>query len=174
MTAIIDSRHPISWAILISLTCITFGISEKAVAHAALDKTAAPAGTTQYLRLIVAHGCGESATRTVRILLPSGVEYVSVGYKPSWTVETVSAKTSDDPGPITQVVWNGGNLPSKQFDYFEIKVVLPDEVGRKLYFKTVQECDVGSLRWIEVPENDKLDGELEYPAPVLALTSPES
>ena len=50
--------------------------------------------------------------------------------------------------------------------------VIPQEPGQVVYFKTIQECDEGFNRWIEIPEEGQSPWDLRKPAPGLTLTEP--
>lgn len=149
-------------------------ISEYAVAHTTLVEETAPADGYYRARFLVAHGCDSSPTHTVRVQIPSGVEFLSAWHKPGWTWKTVPPQgTGDDDQsePVKEVVWTGSKIPANEYDYFEIQVKLPDEEGRVLYFKTIQLCDEGDLRWIEIPEEGRSADDYESPAPSLTLTA---
>lgn len=143
-------------------------------AHTSLVEETAPADGYYRVRFLVAHGCDTSPTHTVRVQIPQGVEFLSAWHKPGWTVQTVPPSgTSDDDRtePVKEVFWTGSKIPANEYDYFEIQVKLPDEEGRVLYFKTIQICDDGELRWIEIPEEGKSTDDYESPAPALTLTA---
>jgi len=145
-----------------------------AVAHTILVEESAPADGYYRARFLVAHGCETSPTHTVRIQIPQGVEFLSAWHKPGWIVNTVPSPGTSGDGQtelVKEVVWTGSKIPADEYDYFEIQVKLPDEEGRVLYFKTIQICDEGDLRWIEIPEEGKSADDYESPAPSLTLTA---
>jgi uncharacterized protein YcnI len=149
-------------------------LSGNAVAHTTLVEETAPADGYYRARFLVAHGCGTSPTHTVRVQIPSGVEFLSAWHKPGWILQTVPSRaTGDDDEPVNvrEVLWTGSKIPANEYDYFEIQVKLPDEKGRVLYFKTIQLCDEGDLRWIEIPEEGRSADDYESPAPSLTLTA---
>lgn len=156
-------------ALLKSIACLSLGGS--AAAHTTLVQDTAPADGYFIARFLVAHGCDTSPTHTVRVQIPSGVAFLSVWHKPGWTVHTVpsSGPDTERTEPVREVVWTGSRLPANEYDYFEIQLKLPNEVGRILYFKTIQICDEGDLRWIEIPEEGKTADDYESPAPALTL-----
>ena len=148
-------------------------MSSSADAHTSLVEKTAPADGYYRARFVVAHGCDTSPTHTVRIQIPQGVEFLSAWHKPGWVVHTVpspGASNDDRTELVKEVFWTGSKIPANEYDYFEIQVKLPDEEGRVLYFKTIQICDEGDLRWIEVPEEGKSADDYESPAPSLTLT----
>jgi periplasmic copper chaperone A len=46
---------------------------------------------------------------------------------------------------------------------------LPNKPGETLYFPTVQECERGVHRWIEIPAAGRSRGDYKEPAPFLKL-----
>ncbi len=163
-------------ATLMAALCLFMWIvlGGNAVAHTSLVEETAPADGYYRARFLVAHGCDTSPTHTVRIQIPQGVEFLSAWHKPGWNVHTVpspDAGNDDRTEPVKEVFWTGSKIPASEYDYFEIQVKLPDEEGRVLYFKTIQMCDEGDLRWIEIPEEGKSADDYESPAPSLTLTA---
>ncbi len=151
--------------LLCLLTCN--GLGGNAAAHTILVEESAPADGYYRARFLVAHGCETSPTHTVRIQIPRGVEFISAWHKPGWIVNTVpslGASNDDRTELVREVIWTGSKIPANEYDYFEIQVKLPDEKGRVLYFKTIQICDEGDLRWIEIPEEGKNADDYESPA----------
>jgi uncharacterized protein YcnI len=63
-------------------------------------------------------------------------------------------------------------LPDAYFDEFGLSMRLPAEEGT-LYFATVQECEEGVQRWIEIPAAGQAWDDLEEPAPFVTLTPKE-
>ena len=62
-----------------------------------------------------------------------------------------------------------GKLPDEHFDRFVLHMKLPDKPGATLHFPTVQECEKGVHRWIEIPGPGKSAADLKEPAPALKL-----
>jgi periplasmic copper chaperone A len=52
------------------------------------------------------------------------------------------------------VVWSGGKLTDDNYDEFVISTFLTSALkpNTTLYFPTVQECEQGVSRWIDIPE----------------------
>ena len=59
--------------------------------------------------------------------------------------------------------------PIPENEMFVIRSV-PNDPGKTLYFKTVQVCDKGEHRWIEIPEGGKKWGEYKEPAPFVQIS----
>jgi len=69
---------------------------------------------------------------------------------------------------VVELTWTG-KLADENFDQFGIHMKLPDKPGETLYFPTVQECEKGVHRWIEIPAAGKSRGDYKEPAPFLRL-----
>lgn len=158
---------------------ISAAIATPAFAHASLEQREAPVGTYQKITLRVPHGCEGSATLKLRVRVPEGVTGVKVQPKPGWTLETVKGKlakpVSDGHGGqitegVTEVVWTG-ELLDEHYDEFVMRVKLPDAAPADgwLYWPTVQECEKGAHRWIEIPAAGESPDDHKEPAPRLKL-----
>lgn len=140
-------------------------LSIAAWGHAVIDEGTVTPGR-QFITVRITHGCGISATHTVRIQMPAGITRVYPFYVPGWTVKTKLRKL-DQPfkgedgvmvtDTVDQVDWTGGPIPDGLFAEFKFKVDIPSEPGRTLYFKTVQLCEKGEVRWIETPKPGEKD-----------------
>ena len=69
------------------------------------------------------------------------------------------------------MVWSGGKLADDNYDEFVISTYLtatlkPDTV---LYFPTVQECEQGVNRWIDIPADAEHTHDTKSPAPGVKL-----
>ena len=101
--------------------------------------------------------------------------------KAGWNVETIKGKYATEydyhgtkySEGVKEVVWSGGKLPDDYYDEFVISTFLtgvlkPDTV---LYFPTVQECEQGVSRWIDIPRagDSTHMHEDKWPAPGVKL-----
>ena len=150
-----------------------------ASAHVGTIPSEAPAGSSQVVQFKVSHGCDGSPTTRVAIQIPEGVVSVKPQATPGWTIEsTVGPITPyDNHGEqvtegITEVVWSGGSLPDDQFMTFGLSVKLPDAAGETISFPTVQTCEQGETRWIEIAAEG--GAEPESPAPAVTLTAADA
>jgi uncharacterized protein YcnI len=136
-------------------------------AHVTLEGRQATIGTWYKAVFAVPHGCAGSPTTKVRVQIPDGVIDVKPMPKPGWNVEIVKGKYAapyDFHGAkisegVKEVVWSGGKLPDDYYDEFVVNTYLtpnlkPDTV---LYFPTVQECEQGVSRWIDIPAEGDTD-----------------
>src|SRR5690606_3558414 len=151
-----------------------------ALGHVTADPDQAPADSWFRTALRISHGCAGSPTVAVRVKLPDGVLSVRALLKlvcESSSVERELVQLIEVPhGTVSQVIdelaWRGGPLPDAYFDAFALSMRLPLEPGI-LFFPTVQECEEGVHRWIEIPTGDKEWDDLEEPAPFVTLTPKE-
>jgi periplasmic copper chaperone A len=142
-------------------------------AHATLETQAASVGSSYKGVMRVGHGCEGSPTLKVRIQIPEGVIAVKPMPKAGWTLETVKARykqSYDYYGtPMTEgvreIIWTG-KLLDEHYDEFAFRAHLTDSLkpDTTLYFPTVQECEKGAERWIEIPAEGKSADDYKYPA----------
>lgn len=100
--------------------------------------------------------------------------------KPGWTlsIERVPLdRPIDDHGKlvherVSAVIWRG-RLADREFDQFGILMRLPQETGL-LYFRTIQSCEKGALRWTDIPMEGQAWHDLPRPAPVLRIEGADS
>ena len=155
-------------------------VSAPLSAHVTLEAREAP--TDSYFKAVfsVSHGCEGSATNRLRVRIPDGVTGVKPQPKTGWELATVKTKLATPAQgshgeaiteTITEVSWSGGRLLDEHFDQFVMQVRLPNAAPNTvLYFPTVQECEKGITRWIEIPEPGAKPTGLKEPAPALRLT----
>ncbi|CAM5386718.1 hypothetical protein MAUB1S_06594 [Mycolicibacterium aubagnense] len=151
-----------------------------AFAHVSLETQEAPVDSTYKAIFRVPHGCDGKATTAVRVKIPEGVIDVKPMPKAGWKLETAKGKYTKAYSlwgetvseGVTEVNWNGGNLPDEFYDEFVLRVRLTGDLpaGETLRFPVVQECEGGgTARWIEIPAAGQDEDALEHPAPGLKL-----
>lgn len=151
-----------------------------AFAHATLEVEKAQVGAFYKAVMRVPHGCAGSPTIRVRIRIPEGFIGVKPMPKPGWTLETTKGKY-DKPHQlfrasltegVREISWSGGRLPDDQYDEFVFTGTVANDSspGESLWFPTVQDCETGSERWIEIPPAGQSHETLKSPAPGLLLT----
>ena len=168
-----------------SLCCAAIATlaASSASAHVTLESRQATIGAGYKAVFAVPHGCAGSATTKIRVQIPEGVIAVKPMPKAGWNVEVIKGKyaaeydfhgTKFSEG-VKEVVWSGGKLPDDYYDEFVVSTFLtgalkPDTV---LYFPTVQECEQGVSRWIDIPEGDHTAHahDSKWPAPGVKLMS---
>ena len=150
-----------------------------ACAHITLEGREATIGSSYKAVFVVPHGCAGSATTKIRVQIPEGVIGVKPMPKPGWNVEAIKGKYASEydfhgaklSEGVKEVVWSGGKLPDDFYDEFVISTFLtgtlkPDTM---LYFPTVQECEQGVSRWIDIPADPAHAHDSKSPAPGVKL-----
>jgi uncharacterized protein YcnI len=146
-------------------------------AHAVLERREAPADSYFKAVIGIPHGCEGSPTLRVRIRIPEGVISVKPQPKPGWDLSIRKEKLAKPVNAghgrmideeVAEITWSG-RLLNEHYDEFLFQVKLPDTPGETLYFATVQECEKGVHRWIEIPAAGKSPGDYKEPAPALKL-----
>lgn len=147
--------------LVIAAVAMVCGWPSSVYAHIDPEPAEAPAGSEQVVGFTVEHGCDGSPTVQLDMRLPAGVTTPLPEATDGWT-------TSVDGDVVTFV---GGPLPDDTPQTFRIRMTLPVEPGATLYFPFVQRCEVGEIRWIDIP-SDGSGAELDEPAPAMVLTEP--
>jgi hypothetical protein len=155
-----------------------------AFAHVGLERSEAPNGASYKAVLKVPHGCDGSPTHTVKVEIPEGFIGVKPMPKAGWKLDTVQGpyaktyafyhgkKLSEG---VREIAWSGGELADAHYDEFVASGFLAKELepGAKLYFKVVQLCAKGELKWVEIPAEGQNPHDLEAPAALLRIASDE-
>lgn len=150
------------WWRLVVAVGATLGVwGAPAWAHVDAQPGQVPAGAEADVDFVVSHGCDDSPTTSLTIQLPEGV---------SGTPLAVAGFQ----GAVAEgrvVRWTGGNIPADQKQAFRVHLRLPNTPGATLYFPTIQSCQLGEIRWIELPTAGQEPHQLESPAAALRLTA---
>lgn len=141
------------------VSCLPHALS----AHVALAETEAVAGSYYAGFFRISHACGDSPTVRLRIGIPESIVSVSPQPKPGWTLSI-----EKDGERVSAVVWEG-RLEANHFDQFGAMFRLPKTAGR-LYFPTIQTCESGENRWVEIAAEGQPWNSVSRPAPVLSVT----
>ena len=152
-----------------------------ASAHITLENREATIGSSYKAVFAVPHGCAGSATIKIRVQIPEGVIAVKPMPKPGWNVEAIKGKYASEydfhgtklSEGVREVVWSGGKLADDNYDEVVISTFLTAGLkpNTMLYFPTVQECEQGVSRWIDIPpEGSPAHGhDSKSPAPGVML-----
>lgn len=131
-----------------------------ASAHLHPDPAEVPEGEDTEVGLAVEHGCDDSPTTEVKVRLPDGLDAAAM-VRSGWSLDNTA-------GVVTWSAQPGNELPADETGVFELLVTPdPGTEGRTLPLKTVQTCETGTLRWIEVWDGE--GEEPEHPAPTLTV-----
>jgi uncharacterized protein YcnI len=158
---------------------LLIAVAASASAHPSLQNKEARIGASYRAVVSIPHGCDGSATVKVRVVIPEGVIGVKPMLKPGWTITTVRGpyarsypyyhgKTLTE--GVKEVIWTG-NLADDFFDDFVFSGFLTNTLtaGETLHFPTIQECEKGEARWVEIPAPGQNPHALAAPAPGLKL-----
>lgn len=172
-------------------------VASAASAHNTLTSMYAPAGYVQDLEMRVTHGCKGSPVTAVRVKIPEGVSRVSVYNNRDWSVETKMRKLPKPvPGEggtmitetVDEIIWSKPRsvIPAMgAFEGFKFRASLPKEPGKILFFKSINVCEQGDDKYVDMPAaplnvSDKEFGKKVWafmtatpgPAPFLILEKP--
>jgi uncharacterized protein YcnI len=153
-------------------------LATPAFAHITFENRDAEAGSTARLVLRVPHGCdGGAATVRIRVRIPDGVVNVKPMPHAGWELTTVRGPlagpvAAEHGAPVSEgvreIMWSG-RLLDEHYDEFVFRAQMPTQAGM-LYFPTVQECERGVHRWIEIPAAGRSADDYNEPAPGLQVT----
>ena len=140
------------------------GLGGVASAHIDPDPTEAQAGSRLTVGFTVEHGCEGSPTVQLDMRLPEGVVDAVAEPVEGWdgSIETVDGDTI--------VTFVGGPLADDVEGTFSVTMTLPPTTDVTVYFPFVQRCEVGEIRWIQLPTEP--GDELDEPAPSMSLVGP--
>jgi uncharacterized protein YcnI len=172
-------------------------LSVSALAHNYLAETHAPAGYVSDIAMRVPHGCKGSPVIQVRIKIPEGVFRVTVEDRADWDIST-TMRDVDPPVPgdggrsitqtVDEIIWSNPQraLPADRIGEFRFRGKLPAEVGRVLYFQTLNKCVEGDDNYVDLPGEALALADPKFhekfwafmtatatPAPYLILTPPQ-
>jgi uncharacterized protein YcnI len=145
-----------------SLALLAFG--GVASAHIDPDPAEAQAGSRITVGFTVEHGCEGSSTVQLDMRLPDGVADPVTEPIDGWegSIDTVEGEAI--------VTFVGGPLDDDVEGTFSVTLTLPPTPDTTIYFPFVQRCEVGEIRWIQIPSEPGDD--LDEPAPAMSLVGP--
>jgi periplasmic copper chaperone A len=161
---------------------LTLALAGTAGAHITANPGEAPSDGYATVSFQVPHGCEESPTTQVRIQIPPSVPSTTPSVHPLWDVATKEGKKNKVElhgetitRGVSEVIYTAKQpLPPDRLDSFAVSLKLPaGEEGESVYFPTIQRCEKGQTRWIQIPAEGESAEELEEPAPAVVLTAAE-
>lgn len=166
--------------LLIPLAAAVLGACGAASAHVVLEYQVAPADAPYKATFKVGHGCGQSPTRQVSVLIPPGVTGAKPMPKPGWALEVQRGKL-DKPltshgrtvtEDVVRVTWTARTaddmLPDGHYDEFVLVARTPAQPGT-VYWPVHQVCENGRNDWVEVPRDGRKLPDLKSPAAALEI-----
>ena len=155
-----SSFRRVATAVVVT-TCAIVALASPAFAHIDPDPVEAPAGSEQSVGFTVQHGCDGSPTIQLDMRLPEGVSSAVPQPPDGWT-GTIDGNV---------VTFVGGPLADDVELTFRVSMILPMLPGTTIFFPFVQRCQLGEIRWIDIPQ-DGSGEELDEPAPAMRLVGP--
>jgi uncharacterized protein YcnI len=161
---------------------LTMALAGTAGAHITANPGEAPSDGYANVSFSVGHGCEESPTTQVRIQIPPSVPSVTPGVHPLWNVSTKEGKKDKVAlhgetitRGVSEVTYTAKQpLPPDRLDLLTLSLKFPaGKEGESVYFPTIQRCEKGQTRWIQIPAEGENPDELEEPAPAVVLTAAE-
>ncbi len=148
----------------VTTSAVLLAAGSPASAHIDPDPVDAQAGSRLTVGFTVEHGCEGSPTVQLDMRLPEGVVDPVTELVDGWdgSVETVDGETI--------VTFAGGPMADDVEGTFSVTMTLPPTPDATIYFPFVQRCEVGEIRWIQIPSEP--GDELDEPAPAMTLTGP--
>jgi uncharacterized protein YcnI len=157
-------------------------LAAPAAAHITTNPSEAPSDGYATVSFQIPHGCEGSPTTRIRIKIPPSVASVTPAVSPNWTIETKDGRK--DPvelhgetitSGISEVTYTAKQpLPDDRLDFVYMSLKMPaGKPGQSIYFPTIQTCDQGETRWIQIPTEGESSDDLESPAPAITLTQTE-
>jgi uncharacterized protein YcnI len=171
-------RH-ITTGVAAATSALTLALAGSAGAHITTNPAEGPSDGFATVSFQVPHGCEESPTTQIRIQIPPSVPSVTPSVHPLWDVATkegrkdkVELHGETITRGVSEVTYTAKQpLPPDRLDSFPISLKLPaGEEGESVYFPTIQRCEQGQTRWIQIPAEGESPDELEEPAPAVVLT----
>ncbi len=131
-----------SFATLLTLLALT---TTSVFAHVVVKPSQAGIGSFQTFTLGVPSE-KEVPTVTVRLVLPAGLEEVTVNVKSGWQIEV-----KKDTDKATEIIWSGGSIPSEQRDEFSFSTQVPSSatILQWKVYQTYQDRSV--VAWDQKP-----------------------
>lgn len=129
-------------------------------AQVMLEQTQAESGSYYKGVLAVTQGCDGSATTSITVDIPEGLQFVQPMPKAGWQVEIVK-KPVERPffrdgieitEAVRQITWSGNTLSDNHFDEFIFRGRVGVGATSVLYFPVTQKCEAGELYWDQMAE----------------------
>ncbi|MDX2143839.1 MAG: DUF1775 domain-containing protein [Rhodospirillaceae bacterium] len=152
-----------------------------ASAHNTLTSMEGYAGYVTDLEMRVTHGCKGSPVKEVRVKIPEGLTRISVGANRDWKVETKMRKL-DKPLPgeggnmitevIDEITWKDPISPIPAggvFEGFKFRAALPREADKILFFRTINVCEQGDDKYVDLPKEDLKVNDPEFGKKLMAF-----
>jgi uncharacterized protein YcnI len=164
------------------IACVAaLALPATASAHVFIEQSETAADGFPILDFVVPHGCDGSPTTQVTVQIPKSVPSVTPERHPLWELSTKEGPKDEAvvfdetiTKGISEVTWTATKpLPDDELERLGLELKAPNTPGETVYFPTIQKCEQGETRWIEIPAEGQSEEDLESPAPALTLTEAE-
>mgnify|MGYP003645408367 CR=1 FL=1 len=139
-----------------------------------LEQTQAESGSYYKGILTVTEGCNDSATTSITVDIPEGLQFVQPMPKAGWQLEIIK-KPVERPffkdgieitEAVRQITWSGNSLHDIHFDEFIFRGRIGVGATSVLYFPVIQKCESGELYWDQIAEAEPVKRTMpEEPGP---------
>jgi uncharacterized protein YcnI len=166
----------------VALAAASLGLPAAASAHVFTDPAEAPSGGFPLVDFVVPHGCDGSPTTEITVQIPKEVPSVTPQRSPFYELSTREGPKDETElfgekitEGISEITWTATEpLPDAHLDKLGVEMALPElDPGETIYFPTIQKCEKGETRWIQIPAEGETEEDLESPAPAITLTEAE-
>jgi uncharacterized protein YcnI len=158
----------------------SLALAAPAAAHITTNPSEAPSDGYATVSFQIPHGCEESPTTQFSVQIPPSVASATPAISPNWTIKTKEGEK--DPvelhgekitSGVSEVTYTAKTpLAADRLDFVYMSLKLPaGKPGESIYFPTVQKCEQGETRWIQIPAEGESEDDLESPAPAIVLTT---
>lgn len=163
------------------LVVVFLASPQHAFAHVTLEQKTALTGSYYKAVLMVGHGCEGSATKSIKVKIPEGLNGAKPMPKRGWNIgvkveklvtpyESHGKTITED---VTEIIWVATGremfLADAHFDEFVLRGKLHDKAG-PMWFKVYQSCEKGQNDWAEIPASGTSTKGLKTPAALLEIT----
>ena len=151
---------------LVTGAVLALAVPAMASAHVTVSPDELEAGDHGTLTFAFSHGCEDSPTTALRIMMPEGLASVAPTIDPNWTIDV---ERGDD-GLVSAVTYTAvAPVANGLRGAVTLGVGLDDSTPDTLVFPVVQSCVVGSTEWTQVAEDGEDPHSLDAPAPVVTV-----
>lgn len=103
----------------------------------------------------------DMAVTGLRLVIPSGLQYVQPTVKPGWTIEEKTSGGGEFP-TVTEISWTAGSIPAGQRDDFTFSAQAPAK-ATNLAWKAYQTYEDGTVvAWDQKPNGKDEEGTTPY------------
>ena len=150
------------------ITVTTFALlTPTAFAHVTVKPTTAGVGTHQSFSVGVPVE-KDIPTTSVRLVIPTGLEYVTPNTKPGWKIE-IKKNNPEATDAVTEIIWSGGQIQNGFRDEFLFSAKAPSE-ETTLLWKAYQTYKDGTVvAWDMDPSEEETTHEGSGPASVTTV-----